>query len=280
VSAELGLRFGLGIQPAVLGFHHRIVYAFLATIPFVLSIAVGLYSRVQARDRRSPAATRPQHRDLARGRPDDGVDLLERERRRWAQELHDETLQGLGGLRMLLSAARRQDRDELVRAIDSALEIVTDEIQKLRNLIVDLRPPELDEIGLEPAIEKLAARVAVLGGPQVTTDIRLDYELERSTTRLTPDIETAVYRVVQEALTNAVEHAAARSIDVRVVESDGKVEARVSDDGVGFSGMTGDEHFGIVGMRERAELIAGRLSIRSSSSGTTVQLVAPAIHSD
>jgi signal transduction histidine kinase len=215
-----------------------------------------------------------------RGRFEDGVELLERERRRWARELHDETLQGLGGLRMLLAAARRQaDRDQLAQAVDTALDMVTDEIQKLRHLIVDLRPAELDEIGLEPAIEKLSARVAALGGPEVTTDVQLDYELGKSATRLTPEIETAVYRIVQEALTNAVRHAGARSVHVRVAESEAKVVARVSDDGSGFSGATGDGHLGIVGMRERAALVAGRLSVFTSATGTTVELVAPVVRS-
>jgi two-component system, NarL family, sensor histidine kinase DevS len=217
-------------------------------------------------------------RTRERGRLDGGLEIQERERRRWAHELHDETLQGLAALRMLLAAARRQgDPGQLAEAVDTALDMVTDEIQKLRHLIVDLRPAELDDVGLEAAIDKLAARVATLGGPDVTTEVRLDYERGRSTARLTPEIETAVYRIVQEGLANAVKHAGANSVHVRVVEAKGRIEARISDDGRGLRGGTSDNHFGIIGMRERATLVDGRLRVLTSSEGTTVHFVAPVV---
>jgi signal transduction histidine kinase len=207
-----------------------------------------------------------------------GVAIQERERRRWAHELHDETLQGLAALRVLLATARRQeDRDQLVEALDTALDMVTDEIQKLRHLIVDLRPAELDDIGLEAAIDKLAARLAVLGGPDVTTEVRLDYERGRSASRLTPEIELTVYRIVQEALTNAVKHAEASSVHVSVVDSKGVIEARIRDDGRGFGAPSDDDHFGIAGMRERASLVDGELRILTSSAGTTIHFVAPVV---
>jgi len=200
----------------------------------------------------------------------------ERERRRWARELHDETLQGLGGVRVLLSTARGHAHpDKLAAAVDAALEMLTEEIQKLRHLIVDLRPAELDDIGLEAAIEKLSRRIAALGGPTVTTDVRLAYEVGTDPSRLTPEIESAAYRIVQEAVTNAVKHAGASSVHVSVVDADDTLQVRVSDDGRGFSGNLGDERFGIVGMRERATLISGDLSVTSSGEGTTVWLTAP-----
>jgi signal transduction histidine kinase len=207
---------------------------------------------------------------------EEGVDRQERERRRWARELHDETLQGLVGLQMLLGAARQQPSpNRLMEAVDTALEMVTDEIQKLRHLIIELRPAELDEIGLEAAIHKLAARVATFGGPKVTTEVELEYEGGTSGTRLTPNIETTVYRIIQEALSNAVRHAGARSVHVRVTDLSGQVEARVSDDGRGFQESTEEEGFGLVGMRERAVLAGGALSVRTSTSGTTIEFVCP-----
>jgi len=145
----------------------------------------------------------------------EGLEPLERERRRWALELHDETLQGLGGVRLLLSTARRHaDLEQLSTAVDRALEMLTEEIQKLRYLIVDLRPAELDDIGLEAAIEKLSRRTEAFGGPPVNTDIRLAYEMREVDTRMTPEVEAAAYRIVQEAVTNAVKHAHASSIQV------------------------------------------------------------------
>ena len=206
----------------------------------------------------------------------DRLEPDERERRRWARELHDETLQGLGGVRVLLSTARgHADPDQLVAAVDQALEILTEEIQKLRHLIVDLRPAELDEIGLEAAIGKLRRRIAALGGPTVTTEVQLAYETGARPTRLTPEIETTAYRIVQEALTNAVKHADASSIHVRVSDTDDQLDVQISDDGRGFSNDGGDERFGLVGMRERAMLISGRLTVTSSDEGTTVRLTAP-----
>jgi two-component system, NarL family, sensor histidine kinase DevS len=222
------------------------------------------------------SGSRAAEQGQGQGPREPGVDRQERERRYWARELHDETLQGLVGLRMLLGAARQQpDLDRVLDAIDTALEMVTDEIHKLRHLIVDLRPAELDEIGLEAAIHKLAARVATLGGPKVNTDLELEYEVGTSATRLTPQIETTVYRIVQEALTNAVKHAAARSVDVRVTDQNGQVQARISDDGRGFDETSGEGKLGLVGMRERASLAGGRLSIVTSASGTTIEFVAP-----
>jgi len=209
--------------------------------------------------------------------PSDGLEPQERERRRWARELHDETLQGLGGVRILLSTARNHaDPAELATAVDDALDMLGEEIQKLRHLIVDLRPAELDDIGLEAAIEKLSRRIAALGGPRVSIDVRLAYELGTSSSRLRPEIETATYRIVQEALTNAVKHADAASVHVRIEDAGDHLEVEVSDDGRGFNGALGDERFGILGMRERAALISGRLDLTSSDEGTTVRLTVPA----
>ena len=206
----------------------------------------------------------------------DGLKPRERELQRWARELHDETLQGLGGVRILLSTARRHaDADRLGTAVDQALETLTEEIQKLRHLIVDLRPAELDDIGLEAAIE-LRRRIAELGGPEVTTEVKLAYELGTHSTRLTPETETAAYRIIQEAVTNAVKHSGATSVHVRVVDAGDELEVRIEDDGRGFDGHPSKESFGLVGMRERAELISGRVEVTSSGEGTAVTLTAPA----
>ena len=126
----------------------------------------------------------------------------ERERRRWARELHDETLQALGGLRMMLSsAARRGDPDRLDGAVREAIGLLEGEIGGLRRLIADLRPAALDELGLVAAIDGLSARIAEQEGIAIATDAELGGE------RLVPELETAVYRIVQEALTNVVKHA-------------------------------------------------------------------------
>ena len=198
----------------------------------------------------------------------DSMAAAERERRRWARELHDETLQGLAGFHVLLnSALRRGDADQLERAVRSAVEQIGTEIEKLRMLITELRPSSLDELGLQPALESLASRVAAVEGLEVETQIGLaDGE------RLAPDIETTVYRLAQEALTNVVKHAAANRVTIEIALADGVVELTVCDDGAGFDTAVPREGFGIIGMRERVALCDGTLEILSGAgAGTAVR---------
>jgi signal transduction histidine kinase len=195
----------------------------------------------------------------------------EEERRRWARELHDDTLQGLGGLRMLLNAAARAKDPERLRAgIVEAVGRLEEEIDSLRGLIRELRPAALDELGVSAAIEGLASRVAERERIAVTADVRL------RSTRYAPELETALYRIVQEAVTNAVRHARADHVSVVVDESDGVLRATIADDGRGFDPAERDTAgFGLIGMRERVALLNGRLEIASSPDGTTVRAALP-----
>jgi signal transduction histidine kinase len=192
----------------------------------------------------------------------------EQERRRWARELHDETLQGLAGFQVLLSSAlRRSDAESLERAVRTAVEQIGTEIEKLRMLITELRPAALDELGLQPAIESLASRVAAVQGLEVETEVSLGTNGER----LSGELETAVYRLVQEALTNVVKHARASRVAIEIVATDGHVDVVVRDDGTGFDPTLPRDGFGITGMRERVGLSAGTLTIESApGKGTTV----------
>src|SRR5829696_8226332 len=156
----------------------------------------------------------------------------EEERRRWARELHDETLQELAGLKVLLSGARRTDDIDRSRtAIDQALEIITNGIANLRALITDLRPAALDELGTEPALNALVTRVGAQTGLEITLDVDLAYERGRSAHRHTPELELVTYRLVQEALNNVQKHAGAEKAHVRVadVDADGVVIVEVRD---------------------------------------------------
>jgi signal transduction histidine kinase len=188
----------------------------------------------------------------------------ERERGRWARELHDETLQGLAALGVLLSSGLRAGGDRLEQAVRQATEQLTTEIANLRALITELRPAALDQLGLVAAVEGLARRAREVEG--------LDVELEQHVDEdaLDPELKTAAYRLVQEALTNVAKHAADARVTVRVAQSDTALEVRVSDDGGGFdpAGPTGG--FGVAGMRERAALMGGHLRIDSSARGTVV----------
>jgi signal transduction histidine kinase len=192
------------------------------------------------------------------------------ERGRWARELHDQTLQALGGLRVALaSIVGRGDGDTKDAAIRQAIEDVETEIGNLRGIISDLRPSLLDDLGLLPAVEALVDRRRDAG-----LEIVSEFALPSSSSRaggLDPRLETTIYRLVQEALTNVVKHAGASSVRVAVRVSDGLVTIEVQDDGVGFDPGTSTAGFGLAGMRERAYLAGGSLEVRSTESGTLVR---------
>lgn len=206
------------------------------------------------------------------------IEAAEQERRRWARELHDETLQGLGALQVLLSTARRRG-DHLDEAIAQASTQIEAEIEKLQALITELRPAALDEIGVGPAIESLVERARTLHGLEIESDIDLDYDAGRQATRLTPEIESAIYRLVQESLTNVGKHAGADKALLRVVEAEGQITVEVRDDGRGFDPEQPNGGFGLVGMRERAGLLGGTLEVASEpGEGSTVRARLAAEH--
>jgi signal transduction histidine kinase len=195
------------------------------------------------------------------------------ERRRWARELHDETLQALGGLRVLLSSALRAGNPaRAMEAIQVAIEQVEQEIANLRAIISDLRPAALDELGLAPALEALLDRHR-RGGLDVRAEV--DVTAAAGERRLHPELETTVYRVLQESLTNVVKHAQARSVRVAVRINDNDVTLEVQDDGAGFDPEAATAGFGLVGMRERIRLAGGELQIESARGGTLIHADLP-----
>jgi signal transduction histidine kinase len=201
------------------------------------------------------------------------IEASDRERRRWARELHDETLQGLGGLQVLLSSGLRGPDDRLPETVRTAIAQIGDEIRNLRALITELRPAALDELGLVPAIETLARRTATVEGLTVETDIELELEARK---RLRPQVESTLYRLAQEALTNVGKHAAASRVQIRLVQHHGSLELTVADDGSGFDPADLGGGFGLVGMRERVALAGGRLTIESEPGlGTTLRAELP-----
>jgi signal transduction histidine kinase len=195
----------------------------------------------------------------------------EDERRRWARELHDETLQEMASLKILLASGMRSDDiDEIRRTVGVAVEQVQAGITSLRSLITDLRPAALDDLGAEAAIETLARRSAAQG-LDVEIEIDLSYEKGREPTRHVPDMESAIYRIVQESLTNARKHGHADHATVVIRETDSTVEITVTDNGSGFQPNGAVSGFGLLGMRERVDLLGGRFELESSpGQGTTV----------
>jgi signal transduction histidine kinase len=205
------------------------------------------------------------------------MEASERERRFWARELHDETLQGLGALRLLLGSALRRGTDEELRqAVSEAIEELHGEIDKLRGLITELRPAALDELGLTAAIDELVERSATSAGVKIERAISLGDSNSSEAERLSPELESTVYRLVQEALTNVVKHSRAERAEVRVTEDAHCVTVEVRDDGVGFDPDVRAPGFGLVGMRERLALAGGSLEITSGlGRGTTLRAQVP-----
>jgi len=209
------------------------------------------------------------------------VEASELERRRWARELHDDSLQELAAVKLRLGALARVEPDDLPAAVAEALQHVDASIQAMRSLITDMRPASLDQLGVGPALEALAERWSAVSGIDVNLDIDLRFDAGHDTTRLAPLIETTIYRVVQEALTNVAKHAGAQRVSVTVAERDTTVEIAVTDDGRGFSGGDPTGGFGLIGMRERIRLAGGRHDIESGpGQGTTVHAWIPATRAD
>ena len=202
----------------------------------------------------------------------------EQERRRWARELHDETLQELAGLKVLLSGARRSDEPgRLDTAVDQAVDMIATGIANLRALISDLRPAALDELGAGPAIEALVERVRAQTGLDIALELDLAYEQGRAT-------QPARARARDDDLPARAggphEHRQARrgraTCTLRIADPEadpGHVLVEICDDGVGFDPEQPADGFGLVGMRERIALVNGELAI-TSAPGEGTRLVA------
>ena len=193
----------------------------------------------------------------------------DQERRRWARELHDETLQGLGGLKVLLSSVlQRDDPERNVAAMREAIEEIETAIGNLRAIITDLRPAALDDLGLRAALNALIER-------RGQDDLEIASELQlpdprAGDARLSAELETTVYRLVQEALSNIAKHARADHVRIAVAATDVEVTVEVQDDGVGFAVDGPSGGFGLTGMRERVYLAGGTLDVQSGPEGTLV----------
>ena len=200
------------------------------------------------------------------------VQAQELERRRLARELHDETGQALTSILLGLKPLEEALADHPARdALAELREHVVSALQDVRRLAVELRPAVLDDYGLVPALERLTESFAE------PTGMRVDFHSALGETRLPGEVETALYRVVQESLTNIVKHANARRVSVSVARRDSMVAAVIEDDGAGFDlRKVGEDGIGLLGMRERLALIDGRLEIESRpGAGTTIVAEVP-----
>jgi signal transduction histidine kinase len=200
------------------------------------------------------------------------VEAQELERRRLARELHDETGQALTSILLGLKLLEeRVEGDDARAAARELRELVVSTLQDVRRLAVELRPTALDDFGLVAALERLTHSFSE------QTGIAVDFEPALAEAeRLPAEVETALYRIVQESLTNVVKHARASRVSVLLTRYDGTVKAIVEDDGRGFDPEVGREGgVGLVGMRERLALLGGRLEVESGEAGTTVAAEVP-----
>jgi len=200
------------------------------------------------------------------------VSAQELERRRLARELHDETGQALTSILLGLKGLEDAGSEsELGESTARLRELVVTTLQDVRRLAVELRPSALDDFGLVPALERLVDTFREQTGIEVDLEPRLGAE------RLPSEIETTLYRITQEALTNVVKHAQAHRVSIVLTRRDGTISAVIEDDGQGFEEQGSQNGLGLLGMRERIALVDGRLSIESSAgSGTTLSIEVPA----
>jgi signal transduction histidine kinase len=200
------------------------------------------------------------------------VQAQEAERSRLARELHDETGQALTSILLGLKPLEEALADHPARAALAELrKQVVSALQDVRRLAVELRPAVLDDFGLVPALERLTDAFAEQSG------VRVDFHSALGELRLPSEVETTLYRVVQESLTNIVKHASAHNVSVSIARRGATVAAVIEDDGAGFDQRAvREEAVGLLGMRERLSFVDGRLEIESRpGAGTTIVAEVP-----
>lgn len=197
------------------------------------------------------------------------LQVQEAERRSLARELHDEVGQQLGAIKLNLKAMARRADAASQRRIDDCLGVVEQTITRIRDRALDLRPALLDDLGLSAALDWLCQQQAQRSGVEVRLSVP-------PLPTFGAELATTAYRVVQEALTNALKHAAARRIDVTLSIADDLLHIVISDDGLGFITQQASAGIGLPGMRERVAVQGGRVNIVSAPNyGTTIRVELP-----
>jgi signal transduction histidine kinase len=221
-----------------------------------------LYSRLQSRTNelaRLSSRMVQQHED---------------ERRRLSRELHDETAQVFSAVKMELGLLRQKLHADEAARLDQVLGLIDTGIRSIRNVTNDLRPSLLDDLGLLPALRSLVAEFAERSGIATTL------EEPSMLPMLSPEAELALFRCLQEALTNVLRHAHATSVNVAILDAGTGIILRVSDNGQGLPPeLERNGHMGLAGMRERIGSVGGTLQLRSPGdavNGTTLEVLVPA----
>jgi PAS domain S-box-containing protein len=205
------------------------------------------------------------------------IEAQEAERHRIARELHDEIGQALTAVKISMQAVQRAASASGIETyLDESISIVDRALQQVRNLSLDLRPSLLDDLGLAAALRWYVDRQARLAG------FVAEFGVDLGNSRLPPGLETACFRVAQEALTNVVRHARAKRVRVEVRQDDGELRLLIRDDGVGFDVRAAQDRavhgtsLGILGMQERVLLAGGQIRIESvQARGTEIEAYFP-----
>jgi two-component system sensor histidine kinase UhpB len=194
----------------------------------------------------------------------------EEERARVARDLHDEVNQSLTGLLLRLEAARESAPPGLAAELAEIRAVANQAMQELLTLARQLRPTALDDLGLKAALAGHTEEIGRQSG------IATSFDGDGPLGEVPADVQTVVYRVAQEALSNAVRHSGAEHLQVRLARGDGQIELRVADDGRGFTFDQASGGLGLAGMRERALLVNGDLRVESRpEQGTSIWLRVP-----
>ncbi|HZU38833.1 MAG TPA: PAS domain-containing protein [Gemmataceae bacterium] len=201
------------------------------------------------------------------------LEVQEHERRHLARELHDQIGQELTALHFLLQASLRSCGETQRARLEESEALARALMGRVRELSLDLRPSMLDDLGLAPALQWLCQRLTA------QTPVRACFECSESAGRLHPQVETAAYRIVQEALTNVVRHAGPCPVTVRLRQDEHRVAIEIEDGGSGFdpaSARLAQPSSGLSSMHERATLLGGQLHVHSEpGSGTRVRAELP-----
>ncbi|MFM7245554.1 MAG: ATP-binding protein [Planctomycetaceae bacterium] len=198
------------------------------------------------------------------------IDIQERERQLVSYEIHDGLAQYIAGAIMHFEAQQHTMADRVPREFEQGMRLLRAAADESRRLIAGLRPPALDELGIVEAIESLVADARI----EIP---RVDFVHELPEERLPDALETVIFRIVQEALTNARRHSRAKSAEVRVERVPGGIHVRVRDDGRGFNpAAVQDRHFGLEGIRQRCRLFGASPTIASAPrKGKTIDVTLP-----
>jgi len=207
------------------------------------------------------------------------VEVQEEERRHLSRELHDQIGQELMAAKMNVQSTRRlRKHEKIVERLDDTMTILDQILQQIRQISFDLRPPVLDDLGLAPALQWVLRHHAERVG--LSVEFNSDTELRR----LSPEVETACFRVALEALTNVIRHASARKVWVGLSKVDGSLQLIVRDDGIGFdpadaANRARRDRLGLAGMDERVVVLGGTFQCNSAPGhGTEVRASFPALH--